>query len=212
MRWTKILGGAAVVAAAMGMAAGEVQGQDRPLSPRGHTATQLGGSYSAEGRYEGGRWIDIHYGRPILRGRQGIFGAGEGYGQRIYAGAPLWRVGADQTDHLHDGGRPAHRRAAPGRRRVHDVRRPLRARCVGDRLHDLGRQAGSPRRRPEQPVWAPTATDTSRDVMRTTMSVETVDYSMDQLQIGFVDMTSEGGTLYILWDNQLASVPVVLAN
>ena len=53
MRWTKILGGAAAVAAAMGMAAGEVQGQDRPLSPRGHTATELGGSYNAEGRYEG---------------------------------------------------------------------------------------------------------------------------------------------------------------
>ena len=61
-------------------------------------------------------------------------------------------------------------------------------------------------------LWGAYGYDTSRDVMRTTMSVETVDYSMDQLQIGFVDMTSDGGTLYVLWDNQLASVPVVLAN
>ena len=211
MRWTKILGGAAVVAAAMGMAAGEVQAQDRPLSPRGHTATQLGGSYNAEGQYEGGRWIDIHYGRPILRGRQGIFGSGEEYGQRIYFGAPLWRVGADQTTtftteaDLLIGGQ---RLAAGEYTMFADLADPA-AWQLAFTTWD-GKQ--DPRDDDPNSLWGAYGYDTSRDVMRTTMSVETVDYSMDQLQIGFVDMTSEGGTLYIAWDNQLASVPVVLAN
>ena len=47
--------------------------------------------------------------------------------------------------------------------------------------------------------------------MRTTLSVETVDWSMDQLQIGFLDMTPQGGAMYVHWDDQLATVPVELA-
>ena len=39
--------------------------QGRPASPRGAASTQIGDS-----------WIDISYGRPILRGRAGIFGSG----------------------------------------------------------------------------------------------------------------------------------------
>ena len=93
MRFMKVMSVLAIVV----LMANVVAAQNRPASPRGHTATQIGGSYNAEGRYEGGKWIDIYYGRPILRGRQGIFGEGADYGQRLYAGAPLWRVGADQT-------------------------------------------------------------------------------------------------------------------
>jgi len=44
------------------------------------------------------------------------------------------------------------------------------------------------------------------------MSVQTLDYSMDQLAIGFTDMTQQGGSFYVIWDNQLATVPVELAN
>ena len=89
--------GFAAAIAAVGVMVGEAAAQDRPLSTRGHAATQLGGAYNDEGRYEGGYWIDVHYGRPILRARNGIFGEGAEYGQRIYAGAPVWRLGADQT-------------------------------------------------------------------------------------------------------------------
>ena len=74
-----------------------VEGQQRPLSPRGQSSTQVGGSYNAQGRYQGGHWIDIDYGRPILRGRENIFGEGDEFGQRIYAGAPIWRIGADPS-------------------------------------------------------------------------------------------------------------------
>ena len=56
---------------------------------RGQASTQIGDA-----------WVDIVYGRPILRGRQGIFGSGDSYGQQIYAGAPLWRIGADVTTRI----------------------------------------------------------------------------------------------------------------
>ena len=48
--------------------------------------------------------------------------------------------------------------------------------------------------------------------MRTTMAVETAGRSLDQLQIGFLDMTRPGGTMYVHWDDQLATVSIELAD
>src|SRR5437667_463157 len=45
---------------------------NRPASPAGASATQIGGKYvnTADGSvYQGGKWIEITYGRPIKRGR-----------------------------------------------------------------------------------------------------------------------------------------------
>ena len=61
-------------------------------------------------------------------------------------------------------------------------------------------------------LWGAYGYDDSKDVMRTTMSVATVDWSLDQLQVGFLEMTQQGGTFYVNWDNQLATVPIELAN
>src|SRR5688500_15219054 len=73
----------------------------RPASPRGSAATQVGGKYDKPGgRYVGGKWIEIEYGRPILRGRTNIFGSGADYGKTVYGGAPVWRAGADQSTRL----------------------------------------------------------------------------------------------------------------
>ena len=77
-----------------------VMAQNRPLSPRGQASTQVGGSYNSEGQYSGGKWIDIDYGRPILRGRTDMFGEGANYSTKIYAGAPIWRIGADVTTRI----------------------------------------------------------------------------------------------------------------
>lgn len=203
--------GVAAVVVAAGLVVNEAAAQNRPLSTRGHTATQIGGSYNDEGRYEGGSWIDIHYGRPILRGRQGIFGAGDEYGQGIYAGAPLWRVGADQTTtfttevDLLIGGQ---RLNAGEYTMFADLADPAAWTLI---FTTWGVKQTFREDNPNA-LWGAYGYDDSKDVMRTTMSVETVDYSMDQLQIGFVEMTSQGGALYVLWDNQLATVPVALAN
>ena len=77
-----------------------VMAQNRPLSPRGQASTQVGGSHNSEGQYRGGKWIDIDYGRPILRGRTDMFGEGANYSTKIYAGAPIWRIGADVTTRI----------------------------------------------------------------------------------------------------------------
>ncbi len=202
--------GVAAAVAAAGVMVSEAAAQSRPLSTRGHTATQLGGSYNDEGRYEGGYWIDIHYGRPILRGRQGIFGEAEEYGQRIYAGAPLWRVGADQTTtftteaDLLIGGQ---RLNAGEYTLFADLSDPEEWTLI---FTTWGVRQTFTEDNPNA-LWGAYGYDDSKDVMRTTMSVETVDRSMDQLQIGFLDMTSQGGVLYVRWDDQLATVPIELA-
>ena len=67
-----------------------------PRRPGAKAAVQLGGEYEGR-RYVGGHWITVDYGRPILRGRSGIFGAGDSYGKAANAGAPVWRAGANQS-------------------------------------------------------------------------------------------------------------------
>lgn len=206
----KGLGFAAAIAAA-GVMVGEAAAQDRPLSTRGHAATQLGGAYNDEGRYEGGYWIDVHYGRPILRARNGIFGEGAEYGQRIYAGAPVWRLGADQTTtftteaDLLIGGQ---RLNAGEYTLFADLSDP----AAWTLIFTTWRGKQDFREDDPNALWGAYGYDDSKDVMRTTASVETVDWSMDQLQVGFVDMTSEGGALYVHWDDQLATVPIELAH
>ena len=206
----KILGvGAAVVAA--GMMASLVEAQDRPLSTRGHTATQLGGAYNGEGAYEGGSWIDIHYGRPILRGRDGIFGEGDEYGQGIYAGAPIWRVGADQTTtftteaDLLIGGQ---RLAAGEYTMFADLADPTEWTLI---FATWGVKQDFREDNPNA-LWGAYGYDDSKDVMRTAMRVETVSDRADQLIIGFRNMNQRGGEMYVYWDNQVATVPIQLAN
>ena len=79
----------------------------RPMSPRGTASAQVLGTWTkAErsfavggGRYDGGKWIDISYGRPLKRQRD-IFGSGADYGKATLIGAPIWRAGADVTTRL----------------------------------------------------------------------------------------------------------------
>jgi hypothetical protein len=50
----------------------------KPASPEGFAATQVGGTYvkgADEDVYQGGKWIEISYGRPIKRGRD-LWGSG----------------------------------------------------------------------------------------------------------------------------------------
>ena len=49
------------------------------------------------------------------------------------------------------------------------------------------------------------------DVVRAHMTVETRTFSVDQLNIGFRDVTADGGTLYVLWDNQAGLLPFKVA-
>ena len=73
-----------------------------PASPEGRAQTQVGGKWSAaqEPAYKGGKWIEITYGRPGLKGRTNIFGSGAAYGKGVNADAPVWRAGANVSTRL----------------------------------------------------------------------------------------------------------------
>src|SRR5713226_691038 len=99
MRRRLIAAGAAVLAMSTLAFA---QGGGRPASPAGSSATQVGGKYvtGQEGPvYQGGKWIEISYGRPIKRGRD-LWGSGATYGKDVNPDAPVWRAGADVTTRL----------------------------------------------------------------------------------------------------------------
>src|SRR4051794_30786864 len=60
-----------------------------------------GNAYTLGGEvYQGGKWIDITYGRPLLRGREAFPGKGAEYGKATYADAPVWRAGANVSTRL----------------------------------------------------------------------------------------------------------------
>ena len=208
MRSMRLVGIAVAALVVMGSV---LEAQDRPASPRGFTATQFGGSYDAEGAYQGGHWIDIRYGRPILRGRQGIFGEGAEYGQQLYAGAPLWRVGADQTTRfvteadLLIGGQ---RLAAGEYTMFVDLADPT----AWTLIFTTWSGNEDPRADDTNALWGAYGYTDEKDVMRATMTVNTVDLSLDNLFVGFMDMTQQGGEFFILWDNQRAGVELELAN
>jgi hypothetical protein len=99
----KRIGAAAIAVLAAGVWVG-AQGGGRPASPAGSSATQVGGKYATpagadEPQYQGGKWIEITYGRPIKRGRD-LWGTGADYGKKLNAGAPVWRAGANVTTRL----------------------------------------------------------------------------------------------------------------
>src|SRR5688572_10422261 len=77
------------------------QAPDRVPSPPGTAATVVGGEWvknaAGDAVYEGGKWIEVTYSRPILRQRQNIFGSGADYGKGVMAGEAVWRAGANQT-------------------------------------------------------------------------------------------------------------------
>lgn len=172
------------------------QGQQRrPASPAGTSATQVNN-----------QWIEITYGRPILRGRTGIFGSGADYGQKLNDGGPVWRAGANLTTALRTdvpleiGGK----RVAAGEYAV-----LVELKSEKEWTFILSTQ---PR---QQKYDAKNVTELyggfnykpDSDVARAPMRVETIPFSMDQLTWAFTDVTPAGGTLRIWWDKSMASVP-----
>ena len=69
----------------------------RPLSPSGIASAQVLGQWVKPNRqtytmggetYQGGKWIDITYGRPLMRGREAFTGSGSDYGKSTIAQIP----------------------------------------------------------------------------------------------------------------------------
>lgn len=189
------------------LATGEVEAQDRPLSPRGEAATNFGGTYDGRA-YVGGAWIDIDYGRPIKRGRD-VFGEGEDYGRSLLSGAPVWRLGANQSTRF--------RTSADlifGDQRLPVGEYSLFAVLAESEWTLIFSSWGAKQDyRDEDPdaLWGAYDYTPDRDVLRTPMEVATTATSLDQLSIGFVDMGATGGHVAIWWDDQYAKVAFSLA-
>ncbi len=185
----------------------------RPLSPAGTAATQVGGKWVPgprdEQRYEGGKWIEILYNRPILRDRENIFGTGAEYGKQILAGAPVWRAGANQSTRLKTevpleiGGKTL----APGEYTVFIDLKPGAWTMIVSSWASLEK----PDPNNKAALWGAFGYTPDKDIVRVPMTLATNSLSIDELTWGFADVTATGGKMVLMWGRQIATVPFKVA-
>ena len=182
-------------------------------SPQGQAAIQVGGRWektAEDGQaYRDGKWIVVDYGRPLLRGRKEIFGAGADYGKTVNAGAPLWRAGANNTTRLTTqaplqvGGKTL----APG---IYNVFVDLKP---GNWTLVLTNQPVQEAFDPNDKVRLSGATnyDPKFDLLRAPMTVRMGDASVEQFTINFTNVTDAGATMTMAWDKTVAAIDLRLA-
>ena len=193
--------------------------QARPLSPVGTASAQVLGkwvkgettAYTMGGeRYLEGKWIDITYGRPLLRGREAFGGRGAEYGKATNAGAPVWRAGANLSTRIKSevplaiGGKtmPA------GEYSVFiDLKQPTEWTFI------VADWAVAPKLNANIPGALFGAFDYTpeKDILRAPMKVESLPFRVEQLEWQFVDMTTDSGRLAIMWDKTMGSVAFTVA-
>jgi hypothetical protein len=192
----------------------------RPMSPEGSAQVQVLGTWTkgerpsfALGRetYQGGKWIEITYGRPLQRGRD-LFGSGENYGKAAldvgapgFPAPPVWRAGANVSTRL-------------------KTEVPL---VFGDKTVPAGEYSlfidlkpsvwtlivsNWPAQAKFDPqnktaLWGAYGYTPEKDVARIPMKVDTLPFAIDQLTWSFLDMTRDGGRMAIMWGKTMASAP-----
>ena len=200
-------------AAALAMATAVLVAQGLPASPAGAARTEVGGHYmkaaNGEMEYMGGKWIEITYGRPILRGRTNIFGSGATYATQVITdGSRIWRAGANVSTRLRTevplviGGTTV----APGEYSVFiDLKE-------GAWTFVLSNWAAAKTYPPpsKAELWGSFGYTPDKDVVRVPMKLAKNTMSIEQLTWGFANMTAAGGELTIMWDKEIASVPFTL--
>jgi hypothetical protein len=206
MKGTVGAGVAAGVAMTVLLAA---QGGGRPASPAGSSATQVLGRYvtaagSTTPSYQGGKWIEITYGRPIKRGRD-LWGSGADYGKNVMGGAPVWRAGANVTTRLKsEVPLVINGKTVPAGE--YDVLIDLKPNAWTLILSTLPYQTTyDPANKTT--LWGSFNYTPDKDVLRAPMTLSTLSFSIDQLTWNFVDMTETGGKLAIMWDKTAAMTP-----
>ena len=184
--------------------------EKKPMSPAGTAATMVGGTWGApdkdgERAYSGGKWIEVTYSRPGLRGRTDVFGKGADYGKAVNGGAPVWRAGANQTTKLTTevpltiGGKTL----APG---SYDVFVALKEGAWTLILSTQPTQVKYDAK-DKTAIWGSYDYDPKFDVVRVPMTMATPAVSIEQFTIAFVDMTATGGKLALAWEKTAGVVP-----
>lgn len=199
----------AVMVCAVAMATAMVSAQGLPASPEGKAQAQFGGKYvkasNGEMEYQGGKWIELSFGRPILRGRTNIFGAGADYGKELNAGAPVWRAGANVSTRLRTelplviGGKTI----APGE---YTVFIELKANAWTLILSNWKAQVKYDPNNKDA-LWGSYNYTAEKDVVRVPMTHAKNTLSVEQLTWNIVNVTTTGGELAIMWDASIATVP-----
>lgn len=196
-----------LAAAVLALAATAVLSAQRPEvklppSPRGSAEIQVLGKFE-KNRYVGGQWITVDYGRPILRGRD-VFGAGASYGKVANPDSPVWRAGANDTTRLTTQATLTFGTTTlqPG---VYNVFVDLKENAWTLVLTTQGVQ---PKYDPNDKVllYGSYNYDPKFDVVRVPMRMLPLPMSLEQLTIGFSDVKTDGGTLYIALDKTMGAV------
>lgn len=205
-----------VVAATIGLVAQTPPA--RPMSPSGTAHAQVLGTWSKPARpaftlgrenYQGGKWIEITYGRPLQRGRD-VFGSGENYGKAaLDVGAPgfppppVWRAGANQSTRLKTEAALAFgdKTIAPGEYSMFIDLKPSQWTLI------VSSWAAQAKFDPQDKsaLWGAYGYTPEKDVARIPMKVETLPFAVEELTWSFVDMTNDGGRIALMWGKSMGS-------
>ena len=198
MRRTAIIG----LALTLALALVTVPAAAQPKSPRGESATQVGGGF--------GKWIRIDYSRPILRGRQGIFGEGESYGKKVYAGAPVWRAGADMSTRLNT---QADLKFGETTVPAGEYSLFIDLKSATEWELIISNHEAQARYDPndKEAIWGAYGYDPAHDLLRVPMQIGSLEVSVDQLIWTFGNVTENGGDLTLVWDQTTATAPFAVA-
>jgi hypothetical protein len=174
----------------------------------------VGGTWGAPDKdggrsYSGGKWIEVIYSRPTLRGRKDIFGKGADYGKMVNNGAPVWRAGANATTKLKTevpleiGGK----KLAPGEYDLFvDLKEGAWTLIVSTQPAQEKYDAND-----KTKIWGSYDYDPKFDVVRVPMKMVTPQVSVEQFTIAFADMTDSGGKLGMVWEKTGGVVPFTIA-
>ena len=206
--------------------AASTQQTPRSMSPEGSAQTQVLGKWVKGERpaftlgreqYQGGKWIEITYGRPLQRGRD-LFGSGASYGKALndvgtptFPAPPVWRAGANRTTRL-------------------KTEVPL---VLGDKTVAAGEYSlfidlvkpdewtlivsswpAQPKFDPKDKaaLWGAYGYTPDKDVARVRMKVEMLPFAVDQLTWTFLDMANDRGRIALMWGRTLASAPFTVGS
>lgn len=211
-----------LAAAALALATGAAalaQQPTRPMSPEGSTQAQVLGKWTKGERpaftlgrenYVGGRWIEITYGRPLQRGRD-LFGSGPNYGKAVndvgsatLPAPPVWRAGANVSTRLKSEVALtfADRKVPAGDYTLFiDLNGPTQWTLI------VSSWPAQLKFNPNDKtaLWGAYGYTPDKDVARIPMKVEKLPFSVEQLTWSFLDMTTDGGRIALMWGNTMAS-------
>jgi hypothetical protein len=196
------------------------QAPTRPLSPTGSTQAQVLGRWLkgdrpsfavGQERYVDGKWLEITYGRPSLRGRD-VFGSGANYGKALldlplgdWGAPPVWRAGANVSTRLTtEAALTIDGKAIP----AGEYTLFIDAKSPTDWTLIVSRWAAQQRmdQKDNTALWGAYGYTPEKDVVRVPMKIEALPYSVEQLTWAFLDLTTNGGRMAISWATTMASV------